>query len=170
MDETNSQDRLSVIPWILLLVIVVGGFFFYKSRQDAKMKAEKEQQAMVAKKEQETKAMEEKAKKALTVKLAEQNSSGQSGTATISEDAGKVMVTLSLTGGNFTLPQPVHFHEGTCEQPGKIVYPLSDVENGSSQTTLDASQEKLNSQAPLALNVHKSNAELKAYTSCGMLE
>jgi hypothetical protein len=170
MEEAPKQDRLSVIPWIILLIIVVGGFFFYKSRQDAKMKADEQQKMMMVQKDKEKKAMEEKAEKSLTVKLAEQNNSKQTGTATVEEENGKIVVTLTLTGGAFTQPQPAHFHVGTCEKPGKVVYPLTEVKNGSSKTTLDVNLGKLNDQTPLVLNVHKSDAELSVYTACGVLE
>ncbi len=169
MEEDTNQGRFSVVPWILLLVIVAAGFFFYKSRQDAKMKEEQQKAAMM-KQDEEKKAMREKAKKSLSIKLAPQSNSEQSGSATIGEENGKVVVTLSLAGGNYTLPQPAHFHEGTCEAPGKIVYPLKDAEGGQSKTTLDTTLESLNDQTPLILNVHKSNAELKVYTACGVLE
>ena len=170
MDENDNQDRLSVIPWVLLLIIVVMGFFFYKSRQDTRLKAEEEQKKIALQKEQEKKTMEKKAKETISIELAEQNKSGQSGTAAINEEDGKVMVVVALTGGDFTQPQPAHFHEGTCDKPGRIVYPLKDLEKGRSETTLDTTLEKLNNETPLILNVHKSNDELKVYTSCGVLE
>ena len=166
MDEPESQNKFAVLPWILLLIVIVAGFFFYKSRQDAKMKAA-EEQTMMMQKDKEKKAMEEKAKNTITVTLAPQNKSDQSGTATISEENGKVKVMLDLTGGNFTKPQPAHFHEGTCEKPGKVVYPLKNAENGKSTTVLDVSLAKLKSQAPLVINVHKSDAEISVYTACG---
>lgn len=170
MSDADNQDKLSVIPWIVLLVIVVIGFFFYKARQDEKTKTAQLEKVMMEKKEQEKKAMEEKARNTAAVILSEQNKSGQSGSATVTKDGDKVKVVLSLTGGKFTEPQPVHFHEGICEKPGKVVYPLTDLEEGKSETTLNVSLEKLKSQAPLIVNAHQSKEKLSVYTACGVFQ
>lgn len=96
----------------------------------------------------------------------------QSGTAVLSENAdGKVVVTLMLSGGEFTAPQPAHIHVGTCPQPGSVKYPLNNVENGYSQTELAVSwNEMRNAGEKLAINVHKSVAEAKIYTACGDID
>lgn len=102
-----------------------------------------------------------------------QNNSGQAGTMTITrDDAGMAVVTLSLTGGEFEMPQPAHIHTGRCPQPGGVVYPLENVTGGSSVTTLDVSYEDLITTLKAnqhAVNVHKSAAESKSYTACGDL-
>lgn len=169
MENFDGENKTSVFPWIVLLMIIVAGFFFYKTRQDARMKVEAEKQAMM-KKEQEQKMMEEKAKRTVTVTLSEQNNSGQSGIATSVEENGKTEVTIALSGGSFTKPQPAHFHEGTCDKPGKIAYPLNEVEDGNSETVLDVALAKLKVQPPLVINVHKSSDEAKIYTACGSVE
>ncbi len=103
----------------------------------------------------------------IMVNLSEQNDSSQSGTATISEENGKAVVTLSLSGGNFTTPQPAHVHIGACPTPGAVKYPLTNVVSGKSSTTLAVDKKTLLSQLPLAINVHKSAAEVTVYTACG---
>ncbi len=103
----------------------------------------------------------------LTITLAEQDDSAQSGTATITEENGKAVVTLSLTGGSFTAPQPAHIHTGACPVPGAVKYPLTSVVNGKSTTTISTDIKTLLTLLPLAVNVHKSAAEVTKYTACG---
>lgn len=104
--------------------------------------------------------------------LTEQNASGQTGTMTLAETTdGKVMVTLNLTGGTFAQPQPAHIHEGHCPTPGAVKYPLTDVVNGQSTTTLDVDMATMLASAPeLAVNIHKSAAEAKVYTACADIQ
>lgn len=103
--------------------------------------------------------------------LLEQNDSGQTGSVTLSENAdGKAVVTLSMIGGTFTAPQPAHIHSGSCPTPGAVVFPLTNVVDGQSETVLDASVAEVLAVAPqLAVNVHKSAAESKVYTACANL-
>src|SRR5437879_3003409 len=66
-----------------------------------------------------------------------QNGSGESGTATLSEENGQLMVTLDLANGPAG-PQPAHIHRGTCATlDPKPLYPLTSVTNGKSVTNLN---------------------------------
>jgi hypothetical protein len=104
-----------------------------------------------------------------TVILLEQNKLGQSGTAVIAPTKdGKVQVSLTMKGGNFTSPQPAHIHVGSCPNPGAVKYPLTNVVNGKSETTLNVTMDDLlKSSDKLAVNVHKSAQESSVYTACG---
>ncbi len=62
--------------------------------------------------------------KPMTVTLAEENNSAQSGTATLDEKNGKVVVTLSLTGGSFTAAQPAHIHVGASKKYRSLRFKL----------------------------------------------
>lgn len=104
-----------------------------------------------------------------TISLAQQNSSGESGSAVLSEKDGKVTVTLDMTGFPADVPQPAHIHAGSCPDVGAVSYPLTNVVNGKSVTVLDTTFAKLDAKEPLAVNVHKSVAESKVYVSCGNL-
>jgi hypothetical protein len=82
-----------------------------------------------------------------------------------------VSVVLSLKGGKFMAPQPAHIHVGSCPTPGAVKYPLTNVVNGKSVTMLNVSmKELLASSDKLAINVHKSAAEVTNYTACGDLQ
>jgi plastocyanin len=105
--------------------------------------------------------------KTVTVDLAAQNDSDQSGTATLTEEAGKTKVSVVLDQAPANANQPAHIHAGACPNPGAVVYPLTNVVAGRSETTLDVSLEDLLGQLPLAINIHKSAAEIGTYVSCG---
>jgi hypothetical protein len=106
----------------------------------------------------------------IEVELAEQNSSGQSGTATLDpNDDGTLNVTIELTTGSDE-PQPAHIHEGSCPDVGDVVAPLDDVVDGMSTTeNVEFSLDDVTSaDSPgYAINVHKSAAEVDTYVACG---
>jgi LPXTG-motif cell wall-anchored protein len=104
------------------------------------------------------------AQQSITINLSPQNNSGQTGTAVLTaEGAGtKVVVTLSNAAG----PHPAHIHSGSCPTPGAVVFPLTSVTNGRSETTVAASIADI-LKAPHAINIHKSPQEIPVYTSCG---
>jgi len=104
------------------------------------------------------------AQQSVTVNLAAQNNSGMSGTAVLTPDGSgtKVVLTLSNAPG----PHPAHIHSGSCPTVGAVVYPLTSVMNGRSETTVAASIADILKQ-PMAINVHKSPQEIAVYTACG---
>lgn len=142
--------------WFLVIavILVAGGYLFMNSNQT--MSPTTEQTAPVGTTEQ-------------TIMLLEQNQSDEYGTAVLTEENGKVVVTLSMTGAPSGVPQPAHIHTGVCPDVGAVVYPLTNVVNGTSETTLDVTLAELVEQQPLGLNVHKSVPEAKVYVSCGDL-
>lgn len=105
-----------------------------------------------------------------SVSLSQQNDSGESGTATLVEENGQVVVTLNLLGGPENSPQPAHIHLGSCPDVGGVKYPLTNVVNGFSETSLDVTLAQLKSETPLGINVHKSVSEASVYTACGDLQ
>lgn len=106
----------------------------------------------------------------MTVLLSELNASGETGTAILSDENGKTKVVLSITGALAGASQPAHIHLGSCPTPGAVKYPLTNVIDGKSETVVDVSLENLKKQLPLAINVHKSQSEIKSYVACGDLK
>lgn len=105
----------------------------------------------------------------VVVQISAVKNSGQTGTATFTDlGEGKTKVEISLTGGKFTAAQPAHIHTGMCTKPGDVKYPLTDVVNGMSETTIDAPMSELWTGG-LLVNVHKSAKEMSVYTACGDL-
>lgn len=103
----------------------------------------------------------------MTVKLAPENSSGESGTATLTPVGKQTKVVLSITGQPAGVTQPVHIHKGPCDKLNpKPAFPLSPVVNGKSETTVKASLDTL-THGTYAINGHKSVKEIKTYVFCG---
>ncbi len=149
--------------WIIVavvIVIVIGGFLLLSTKQTSYPTPTPipTQQATSAP------VVLEK-----TVLLSEQNKSGVSGSAVLREANGQVTVALNLTGAPKTTPQPAHIHVGACPNVGTVKYPLTNVVNGASETSLNVTLSQLAGEQPLAINVHKSAAQITVYTACGDL-
>ena len=106
----------------------------------------------------------------LVVDLLEENKSGQSGVAVLEEIDGQTVVSLSMTGNPAsTVSQPAHLHVGGCPATGAVKYPLTNVVDGVSETTLDVTLDQITTELPLAINVYKSASQPSVYTACGEL-
>ena len=103
----------------------------------------------------------------IIVPLAAMSDSGESGEAIFEEVDGQVRVMVELVGAPRDVSQPAHLHKGSCGAPGEQIYTLSSVSNGASETILTVSLAAIADNLPLALNVHKSAAEINVYVACG---
>jgi hypothetical protein len=102
----------------------------------------------------------------VTVDLAEQNGSGESGTVTLTADGEKTKVVIALENPP-AVPQPAHIHKGSCANlDPNPAYGLENVVDGESTTVVDEPLEALRGEA-YAINVHKSGAKLDVYVACG---
>lgn len=107
-------------------------------------------------------------RRTVTVRLDPQNDSDESGLATLVDMGNsKTKVTLEMENAPSGVKQPAHIHAGTCRNIGEIVHSLFPLENGSSETTIDASLDAILEGLPMAINVHKSADEQTVYYSCG---
>lgn len=111
--------------------------------------------------------IDKKLPRKITVKLDQQNNSGETGTALLMDLEGKTRVVLQLNGYPIDTSQPAHIHTGTCADLGEVKYPLIFPMNGSSETTLDTPLNSLLIELPLAVNIHKSAHEAGIYYACG---
>ena len=106
--------------------------------------------------------------KHLSVTMNALNSSGQSGTATISRaSSGHITVTIDLSGEPSGASEPAHIHPGTCANLDPVPKAvLSPVVDGRSVTTLPAPTSS--SSGHRAIVVHKgTGADMKTYVACG---
>ena len=102
----------------------------------------------------------------LTIALKAQKSSGESGTATLTQATDGVKVVVSLKHATGT--QPTHIHEGTCAKLTPAPkWPLSNTVNGQGTTTVSGVTIAQLLAGKYAINVHKSASDLKDYVACG---
>ncbi|MCI0619814.1 CHRD domain-containing protein [Candidatus Wolfebacteria bacterium] len=149
----------NTVIWIVVILVIVLAIFWFMNRPDGEVPTEEQEQ------EQEEEVQ------SVTVSLSEQNDSGMSGVAILTEVEGGTHVALNLTGAPEGVAQPAHIHTGSCAAIGEVVYPLESPVNGVSETLLNTSLDSLLiSQLPLALNVHKSAEEVDVYVACGDLD
>ncbi len=103
----------------------------------------------------------------ITFNLDAQNSSGQSGTATITTQGDGVEVVLDLSAGAMET-ELVHIHEGTCGPGlGGVAHPLTSFSGGSGQSTTVIAGVALNSlrTGNFAINSHQAGNP-GVYTAC----
>ena len=103
---------------------------------------------------------------ALTLDLQEQNDSGITGEVQFSPTSdGDVEVEIELDGSEGG-PHPVHIHEGSCADLNpQPAFPLTDVVDGRSETTVDVDFSELTAQE-YAVNVHESAENADVYVAC----
>jgi hypothetical protein len=101
-----------------------------------------------------------------TVSLSPENSSGITGTATLTDMGNgtmQVVVRITPTTGD----HPAHIHSGQCGPTlGAVVYPLTNVQNGTSTTMVDASLADVETGG-FAVNLHDSPTNIPLYVACG---
>jgi hypothetical protein len=102
---------------------------------------------------------------ARTITLQTLNESGVTGTVTFATVGDKTAVEITVDpSGN--LDMPAHIHPGTCTSlTPQPKFPLENVKNGSSKTVVPAAIAELFAGG-LAVNIHRSNDDLKTYTAC----
>jgi hypothetical protein len=101
----------------------------------------------------------------LTLTLAEQQGSGQSGTAVLTavgDARTRIAVELSSPPGP---AQPSHVHSGTCDEIGPVVEPLESVEDGKAESVVQMSLDELQ-RGGLLVHAHKSEGEPKVSVAC----
>lgn len=101
----------------------------------------------------------------VTVPLAAQNDSGQSGTATLTADGNQTRVVIDLANSPAG-PQPAHIHTGTCATLGGVAFNLEFPRDGKSTSTVNTPLSALQTGG-FAINVHKSPQEASVYVACG---
>lgn len=101
----------------------------------------------------------------LTLQLAQENGSGQSGTATLTP-AGDGGTTIVLELSNPPeAPQPAHVHPGPCGDLGDPIAGLQNLVDGRSESTVSMSLDDLRT-GNLVVHAHKSEAEFEISVAC----
>lgn len=167
------QRRVVIITIIVLLLIGLSYFLYinYQQGQNAKLQiqqAEKENKNASGNKETARNTNNEIfIGKQAVIKLTALNNSSQSGTAIIKDYKDHITVDLQVLSDPQNPSQPAHIHSGSCPKPGPVQYPLKPVINGKSITNIQIPFNQFIKDLPLAINVHKSDIEMRTYVSCG---
>jgi hypothetical protein len=102
------------------------------------------------------------------LELAEENESGQSGTAVLSPvDGGRTRVVIDVDNAP-DLPQPAHVHPGRCGNLGDPIAALESLVNGRSETIVPISLSDLQ-RGGLVVHAHKSEAEFEVSIACATI-
>ena len=157
----NLLKPMNLVIAAVAVVLVLGAGYFFLNRTATTPTAP-------APEEEVTEEIGAGEGETMTVVLSEQNDSGQSGTATLTEVDGQTNVLVELDVPS-DVSQPAHIHSGACPDVGDVVYPLANVVDGVSETILGVDLATLMGELPLAINVHQSAEQISVYTSCGDL-
>lgn len=106
----------------------------------------------------------------ITVPMAAENGSNESGSATLTQTAKGVHIVVDLKNAP-AQAQPTHIHPGTCTKLNPAPeYPLTSLTNGKSVTDLSGKKLADLTGGKFSINVHKSADDLKTYVSCGLIK
>jgi len=159
----KSSSSLGPVHFIMIGVtaaVLLAGYLFYQQniQSPSSPKNELKQTLQVDKSEFENlDTMEEESNESL--KLESVGDSKQSGTVMIEDnDNGMATVSVRVFGSN-EAKQPAHIHYGSCAYEGEVKFPLVDLADGSSKTTLEISKEELLWGLPLSVRVHASTTD-----------
>ena len=151
---------------ILLTILGLGGFVMYVMRSNVNP-GQNQEAAQQTQEQTGVPSALPLEPEAINITLSAQSDSGETGVASLVEKDGKVLVVLNVMGTPIDVEQPAHIHLGACPTPGKVEFPLANVLNGRSETTIDTTMADLKKMLPLAINIHKSEEEAKVYVACG---
>ena len=106
----------------------------------------------------------------VVVQLGQLSNSGQTGTATLTSTIdNKTQVVIQLKGEPPSAVEPAHIHAGTCKKLNpKPAYPLTNVNGGTSTTTINATLASLET-GQFSVNVHQSTQNIGTYVACGTI-
>jgi hypothetical protein len=103
----------------------------------------------------------------LPLALAEENGSGVSGVATLTDTGnGKITIEMRLSGPPGR--RPAHIHSGACGKLGPLRHTLQTVTDGASTTEVEGSLQDLLA-GQFAIHLHKSAEEITSYVACANL-
>jgi len=102
----------------------------------------------------------------ITIPLAAQNNSGETGSATLTQLPDGVSVVVALKGAP-DIDQPSHIHVGFCGHDTAVAHGLSNTVAGNGTTIVPGVTLAALLKGEFSINVHKSSAEMGAYVACG---
>jgi predicted lipoprotein with Yx(FWY)xxD motif len=104
----------------------------------------------------------------ITITLGPGRDGDQNGTATLTAKGNQTLVVVNIKPGPTGVEQPDHIHVGDCPVPGAVKYPLTNIVDGKSSTTVDVKLSDL-LKGGFAINAHQSTQEIGKYIACGVI-
>jgi LPXTG-motif cell wall-anchored protein len=86
------------------------------------------------------------------------------GTATLTAMGNRTQVVLRV--GTTNPDMPAHIHADPCPGVGDVIFPLTNVRNGTSTTMIDAPLADVLARGK-SINLHRSASEIGVYVGCG---
>lgn len=90
------------------------------------------------------------------------------GMAVLISAGAKTDVYLSIKPAAAGISQPVHIHDGSCPGVGSVKFPLTNIVDGKSKTTVDVSLDDL-LKGSYSINAHESTANAGKYVACTVI-
>jgi hypothetical protein len=81
----------------------------------------------------------------------------------------KTDVYVSIKPAAAGVAQPNHLHEGACPGVGAVKFPLTNIVDGKSKTTLDATLDDI-LKGGYSYNAHESTTAVGKYVACGAVK
>ncbi len=103
---------------------------------------------------------------AISVVLSEENSSGESGLSTIQEFTNNVVIDVKMVGTGPS-DQKINLYKGSCDDKSQVLFPLKDLANGSSRTSIQTTIGELKKSMPIFIGV--LNLNNPKFASCGQI-
>ncbi|MBM4417390.1 MAG: hypothetical protein FJ033_03615 [Chloroflexi bacterium] len=92
----------------------------------------------------------------------------QAGTVTLEPMGAQTKVTIDVASGGAGVSQPAHIHTGACPGVGAVAFPLTNVVDGKSETTVNVTAAQIMATAH-SINIHRSTTEAAVFTACADL-
>jgi hypothetical protein len=106
----------------------------------------------------------------MNINMGAMNGSKQDGSASVGNKGNGVEVAVKLNNEPKGASEPAHIHKGTCKNLDPVPWkPLKNIVDGKSTTMVAGVTVAELKKGKYAINVHKSDNDLKTYVSCGDL-
>lgn len=159
---SNSEKTITVI---VILILIIAGYMYYQSRKNESNNSNGENKS--SQNLTVPKGIGGEKKDKIEINLKARNNSNETGTATITQENEKVKIVLDMDNAPDDVTQPAYINSGTCDNIGAIIYTLTPVKNGDSESLVTVTNKELSSlRQPITINVRKSENEKSINYSC----
>ena len=168
MRQTSTRGSTGLLIIVIFAaLVVIGGLLFSSGKEQKPMTDETTIAPPIATEERK-----------FNIALKAIGDSIQMGEAVLRDFNGKTSVTAVVSNFKTTEEQPVQVYEGTCANPGNLIYSLTNLKQskdtgtegtdlGVSDTILEVSLDELLSHGSFAISVRKTPEDAHIAVACG---